>query len=183
MKMADIDITLYYNQYRLEAMERYLSGQGKRLEDELYPLMDALYEKLVPDVERGEIETRIAMENARDRAEAEAARRFGVIHLHQGEDDYYLMASEHRSFYDVAGLYRRQIQSNVGKLSLWDLTGRFHNADRIFQSDFSRMYYQKLSGDPKITAVMVGFLMPFLYLVITVLSMPVRTEISFCLTP
>ena len=40
--MADIDINLFYNTYRLEAMERVLHSQGKRIEDELYPFMDSL---------------------------------------------------------------------------------------------------------------------------------------------
>ena len=40
-------------------------------------------------------------------AEAEAARRFGVVHLHQGEDDFYLIANEQKDLYSMAGLYRR----------------------------------------------------------------------------
>ena len=70
--MADIDINLFYNTYRLEAMERVLHSQGKSIEDAVYPMLDSLYEQLVPAVERGDIENRIAAENALAAAEAEA---------------------------------------------------------------------------------------------------------------
>lgn len=124
--MGDTDITIFYNTYRLDAMERVLQSQGKRIEDEVYPILDSLYEKLVPAAERGDIENRIAAENAQAAAEAEAAKRFGVVHLHQGNDDFYLIANEQRDLYSMAALYRRQFQPNIGKVPLWDLTGRFH---------------------------------------------------------
>ena len=36
--MNDIDINLYYNRYRLEALERVLRSQGKSIEDAVYPM-------------------------------------------------------------------------------------------------------------------------------------------------
>ena len=46
--MNDIDINLYYNRYRLDALERVLHSQGKSIEDAVYPMLDSLYEQLVP---------------------------------------------------------------------------------------------------------------------------------------
>ena len=40
--MNDIDINLYYNRYRLEALERVLHSQGKSIEDAVYPMLDSL---------------------------------------------------------------------------------------------------------------------------------------------
>ena len=151
--MNDIDINLYYNRYRLEALERVLHSQGKSIEDAVYPMLDSLYEQLVPAAERGDIENRIAAENAQAAAEAEAARRFGVVHLHQGEDDFYLIANEQKDLYSMAGLYRRQLQLNIGTVPLWDLTGQFHKADRVFQSDYLRLC-RAMPDDHRITALM-----------------------------
>lgn len=151
--MNDIDINLYYNRYRLEALERVLHSQGKSIEDAVYPMLDSLYEQLVPAVERGDIENRIAAENAQAAAEAEAARRFGVVHLHQGEDDFYLIANEQKDLYSMAGLYRRQLQPNIGTVPLWDLTGQFHKADRVFQTDYLRLC-RAMPDDHRITALM-----------------------------
>lgn len=151
--MNDIDINLYYNRYRLEAMERVLHSQGKSIEDAVYPMLDSLYEQLVPAAERGDIKNRIAAENVQAAAEAEAARRFGVVHLHLGNDDFYLVANEQKDLYTMVALYRRQLQTNIGKVSLWDLTGRFHKADRVFQSDYLRLCCQ-MPTDHRITSLM-----------------------------
>ena len=151
--MNYIDINLYYNRYRLEALERVLHSQGKSIEDAVYPMLDSLYEQLVPATERGDIENRIAAENAQAAAEAEAAKRFGVVHLHQGDDDFYIIAYEQRNLYSMAALYRRQLQPNIGKVPLWDLTGRFHKADRVFQSDYLRLC-RAMPTDHRITSLM-----------------------------
>ena len=151
--MNDIDINLYYNRYRLEALERVLHSQAKIIEDAVYPMLDSLYEQLVPATERGDIENRIAAENAKAAAEAEAARRFGVIHLHQGDDDFYLVANEQKDLYTMAALYRRQLQPSIGTVPLWDLTGQFHKADRVFQSDYLRLC-RAMPDDHRITALM-----------------------------
>ena len=151
--MASSDITLFYATYRLSAMERILQSQGKRIEDAVYPMLDSLYEQLVPAEERGDIENRIAAENAQAAAEAEAAKRFGVVHLHQGDDDFHLITYDQRNLYTMAALYRRQLQPNIGKVSLWDLTGRFNKADRVFQSDYFRLCRQ-MPADHRITALM-----------------------------
>ena len=151
--MNDIDINLYYNRYRLEALERVLHSQGKSIEDAVYPMLDSLYEQFVPATERGDIENRIAAENAQAAAEAEAARRFGVVHLHQGDDDFYLVANEQKDLYSMAALYRRHLQPNIGTVPLWDLTGQFHKADRVFQSDYLRLC-RAMPDDHRITALM-----------------------------
>lgn len=151
--MADIDITLYYNTYRLDAMERVLHTQGKRIEDEVYPLLDALYERIVPAQERGDIESRVASENAQAAAEAEAAKRFAVVHLEQDGKDCYLLTPHHRSLYDVAGLYRRMLQPNIGKVPLSELAERFHRAEQITEAEFYH-HYQQMPADKRVTAAM-----------------------------
>ena len=40
--MNDIDINLYYNRYRLDALERVLHSQGKSIEDAVYPMLVAV---------------------------------------------------------------------------------------------------------------------------------------------
>ena len=151
--MNDIDINLYYNRYRLDALERVLHSQGKSIEDAVYPMLDTLYEQLVPAEDRGDIENRIAAENAQAAAEAEAAKRFALVHLEHGEDEYYLMTPAHKSLYDVASLYRKQLQPKIGTVPLWDLTGQFHKADRVFQSDYLRLC-RAMPDDHRITALM-----------------------------
>ena len=50
-------------------------------------------------------------------------------------------------------MYRRQLQPNIGMVPLWDLTGQFHKADRVFQSDYLRLC-RAMPDDHRITALM-----------------------------
>lgn len=104
--MPDIDITLYYNQHRLNALQRILAEQGLTIEQAIYPSLDDLYLKTVPDQERGEIENRIAVEKQQEQAAAEAARRFSVVHIHDANMDYHFTSELHTSFLHAARLYR-----------------------------------------------------------------------------
>ena len=60
--MADIDITLFCNAHRFDAMARALALQGMTVEQALYPAVDILYEKVVPSEERQQIEDTISAE-------------------------------------------------------------------------------------------------------------------------
>lgn len=57
--MADVDITIYYNQERLNAMRRVLASQGKELEKAIYDQVDALYESVVPAQKRAVLDEKI----------------------------------------------------------------------------------------------------------------------------
>ena len=54
--MADEEITLYYNEHRLDALRVNLSTQNRNLSQELYKALDRLYEQVVPADERKEVE-------------------------------------------------------------------------------------------------------------------------------
>lgn len=73
--MADTDVTLFYNTYRLDALKGILEEQGLDLEQALVPTLDDLYERLVPADQRERIESRITEEAAQEEMEREAAKR------------------------------------------------------------------------------------------------------------
>ena len=95
--MGDVDVTIYYNEDRLNAMERILHEQGTDLTTAITEQMDALYVQLVPEQERSEIDAKIAQEHAQRMEEQEAARRFAVVHLHDDQEDYHFISELHRN--------------------------------------------------------------------------------------
>lgn len=116
--MGSIDVSIYYDQYRVDAMERILSSQNRRLDNEILKQLDALYESLVPEQERVAIEERIRVEEAQRAAEVEASRRFAYVHLHDAETDYYLLSERHTQFLHAVRLYRavtKDIHRLLGK--------------------------------------------------------------------
>ncbi len=150
--MGDTDFTVYYNTYRLEALDKALRRQGTEVQSAVCATLDSLYEKYVPAQERQDIENRIAQESAQAKAEAESAWRCAVVRLKQNGDTYQLADPEHTTLYRLALFYRNKLQSQVGKVPVLHLTGSFQKADRIFNSDYERLAAQIHAG-PNVTLV------------------------------
>ena len=69
--MANKEVPLLYNEYRLRALETALTENDSSIELALKNTLDSLYRKFVPTQERAEIESLIQ----REEAEAQANRR------------------------------------------------------------------------------------------------------------
>lgn len=152
--MPDMDITLYYNQHRLNAIQRVLTEQGSTIEGSLCSSLNDLYRELVPEQERGEIEKRIVEEKQREREIAEATRRFSVVHLHDGETDYHLTSELHTSFLQAARLYRvvtKDLKSPLPCVESMPHAFRSHQA--ITPQQFSDLC-DSIATDNRITAIM-----------------------------
>lgn len=159
--MGSIDVSIYYDQHKVEAMERILSDQNRRLDDEIHRQMDALYESIVPEQERVSIEERIRQEEAQRAAEHEASRRFSLVHLHDGESDYYLLSERHTEFLHAARLYRavtKDIHSLLGKggqsplSTLERMRIAFMDHEPLSQEDFEKLV-ESAPNDRRITAM------------------------------
>ena len=151
--MADIDITIYYNQERLNAMRRVLADQGKELEATICDQMDALYENVVPAQERAVLDAKIEQEAAQRQAEFEAARRFAVVHLHDAQEDYHLISELHTSFYQSARIFReatRDPRDHSAWLERMKEGFRYHEA--IAPEVFAQ-YCEDMPNDYRITAL------------------------------
>ena len=152
--MPEIDITLFCNDHRFNAMARALALQGMTVEQALYPALDVLYEQIVPPDERRQIEEYIADEEARRIRECEAARRFSVVHLHDSEGDLHFISELHTNFYNAARLYRMVTKELSGPAPVMDrLSYAFMTHQSITPMTFSALC-QTMSNDQRITAVM-----------------------------
>lgn len=151
--MADIDITIFYNQERLDAMRRFLSAQGMELEKAIYDQVDALYESVVPAQERAVLDEKIERENAQRQAEFEAARRFAVVHLHDEQEDYHLISEMHTSFFQSARIFR-EASRDTRDHSAWlgRMKDGFRYHDAIAPEVFAQ-YCEDMPNDHRITAL------------------------------
>ncbi len=137
--MGDTDITIYYNIHRLQALKDALRSQGSDVQTAVSATLDSLYEKFVPAQDRQDIEVRIEQETAQARAEAEAAKRYSVLRLKQGEDVFCLLDQEHTTVYSLARMYRVSLQPKLADKSLWNVLGSFTKADRLLVHDYDRL--------------------------------------------
>lgn len=104
--MGDIDISIYYNERRLEAMQKKLAEQGTTVEAELKNMMDVLYESILTGEVCAEIDAQIAKEQAEADAEREASRRFAVFHIRENGEDYHFTSDYFQTVMQSAYRYR-----------------------------------------------------------------------------
>ena len=151
--MADIDICIYYNQHRVDAMERILNEQRTDLQTVVMEQLDSLYEKLVPAQEREMIDAKIAQEHAERMAEYEASRRFAVVHLHDDQQDYHFISEVHTNFLQTARLYRLVTKDMPGPGTTLDrMKNCFLRHQPIAPEVFSK-YCDDMPNDHRITAL------------------------------
>lgn len=151
--MNNIDITLSFNELRLKALRDYLEPLGFSVEEQLQKTFDDFYESMIPEEERDKIEKQISELEEAEKLKMEAARRFAVIHLHDGEDDMHFTTEYHDSFYRAAIVYSDDIRSEVGKLTLDSLAQEFSEHQLIDDLTFSVLCNAK-PYDQRITAIL-----------------------------
>ena len=117
------EISLFFAEPRLFALQKHLAEEGATVSDKLAERFTELYEQYVPEEERFMIEADIERQDAEDRAETEARKRFGVFHIRDGGEDSYFKSELFHSFLAVAHRYRLY---DRGELSSQPKT--FHDA-------------------------------------------------------
>lgn len=151
--MNDIDVTVYFNEHRLAALDEILNDQGRTIEGVLRKCFEESYASLVPEEKREEIEALIHQEEAQAQREAEAARRFAVIHFHEDGDDFHFTSDLRNTFYSAAYRYRNFLQEDVGKLTLDSLAVAFGEHQPIDDLTFS-VLCAAMEHDDRITALL-----------------------------
>lgn len=104
--MNHVEVTLYFNELRLRALEDHLNFDGTTLKDELGKQFDFLYEQYVPQEEQLAIEAEIEKIEEAENAEREARRKFGVFHVHENGSDRYFTSELFDSLLSTAYRYR-----------------------------------------------------------------------------
>ena len=151
--MNDVELTIFFNEQRLEKLETYLLKKGSSPEHELQKLLDDLYERTVPEPERKELEAKLALQKELEDMQREAARRFAVIHVHQGDEDVFFMSELRDSFYSIANLYRSTLRDEIGKYSLDSIAlCGFGGCSQISDIQFSK-YCESMPDDPRVTTL------------------------------
>ena len=151
--MNDIDVTVYFNEHRLAALDEILNGQGRTIEGVLRKCFEETYASLVPEEKREEIEALIRQKEAKAQREAEAARRFAVIHFHEDGDDFHFTSDLRNNFYSAAYLYRNFMRENEGRLTLDSLARSFGVHQPIDDLTFS-VLCAAMEHDDRITALL-----------------------------
>lgn len=149
--MNHLDVSLFFAEPRLTALQKYLDEEGATVSEKLAEHFMHLYEQYVPEEERFKIEADIAQEDAKEKAEAEARKRFGVFHIRDEGTDSYFKSELFQTFLSAAYRYRLY---DRGELSSQPET--FHDAfgEKIpITADEFKAYREGINTDPRVLGV------------------------------
>lgn len=150
--MGDIDISIYYNERRLNAMQKKLAEQGTTVEAELKNMIDVLYESILPGEVCAEIDAQIAKEQAVADAEREAARRFAVFHIRENGEDYHFTSDYFQTVMQAAYRYRRYERGELSK-EYKSLADAFVETQPIDLKKFNEVCTD-MNSDKRVTALL-----------------------------
>ena len=150
--MSDMDITLFLNELRVQALADALGSQtAETVEDKLAEAFDTLYQEYVPDEQRASIEATIESEYAAEQAKTEAARRFAVYHIRENGDDCHFTSDYFHTPMQAAYRYRLY---DRGELSAnpETLAAAFIETNPISLKEFNEACTD-INSDKRITAL------------------------------
>lgn len=150
--MSDMDITLFLNELRVQALADALGSQtAETVEDKLAEAFDTLYQEYVADEQRASIEATIESEYAAEQAKTEAARRFAVYHIRENGDDCHFTSDYFHTPMQAAYRYRLY---DRGELSAnpETLAAAFIETNPISLKEFNEACTD-INSDKRITAL------------------------------
>ena len=121
--MANKEVPLLYNEYRLRALENALEENGSSVELALKNTLDSLYRKFVPHTERAEIESHIQQEETA--AQVSPQNTVGVFHLHNADGDIHFSSRYVKGLFQFAKLYGEYMQFDVNQYTVDSVVGYF----------------------------------------------------------
>ena len=145
--MTQKEIVLWLDQRWYDALSRHLGDET--LEDHLEEVIDRLCNDL-PESEYKRISEAIWQEKQDARQAAEAARRFAVFHVTEGDDSLYFIAEEDIDMLHVATRLRSYIRKQ-GKNIPERFTGMFTRGERIEQEQFKTFTAERMENTGRVT--------------------------------
>ena len=104
--MNSTEITLYFEEAKAAALKAVLAQEGATIESKLQESLRFLYEQLVPVEQQSAIDALIKAQEAQERQEAEARKRFAVFHVRENGEDSYFTSQHFTSFHAAGYRYR-----------------------------------------------------------------------------
>lgn len=149
--MNDIDITLYFNELRLKALQNELAHDGFTVEDKMNEAFHWLYEQLVPYEQQTVIEAQIKESEKAEQAEREAKKHFTVFHICENGSDAYFTSLHFLSFRSAAYRYRLYDRSELNSEPKC-LADAFIGNDAITATEYEALC-DRMPNDFRITAL------------------------------
>ena len=148
--MANKEVPLLYNEYRLRALESALEENGSSVETALKNTLDSLYRKFVPHLERAEIQSHIQQEETV--AHVSPQNTVGVFHLHNTDGDINFSSRYVKGLFQFAKLYSEYMQFDVNQYTVDSVVGYF-GEHRILDHELFSMVCDTFRSSDKVSVI------------------------------
>ncbi len=146
--MDSTEVTLFFDQPKVSALQSILAEDGTTLTEKLREYFQFLYEQLVPAEQQTAIETQIRHQQEQERMNAEARKRFAVFHVQEDGEDFYFTSQHFTSFHSAGYRYRLFCRGESSS-DPQKLAEAFIGADVISAEQYNFMQTQ-MASDPRI---------------------------------
>ncbi|MBQ3330254.1 MAG: hypothetical protein IJG87_03650 [Ruminococcus sp.] len=113
--MANTEVPLLYNEYRLRAIKKALEESGSSVEQVLKNKLDSVYRDIVSVEEQEQIEEMIHREES---ASQQNNRAYGIYHLHGYDGDMHIATLNYNSLLQFGRLFQGHLQYKAYSYSL-----------------------------------------------------------------
>jgi len=113
--MANTEVPLLYDEYRLYALEKALEDRGTTVQQELKKTLDRLYKYCLTYDEHLEVEALITREQAKAYEKRMQSNVLGVFHLHNVNGDIHFSTGYVKGLLQFARLYKKYMQFGVNQ--------------------------------------------------------------------
>ena len=148
--MANKEVPLLYNEYRLRALENALEENGSSVELALKNTLDSLYRKFVPHTERAEIESHIQQEETA--AQVSPQNTVGVFHLHNADGDINFSSRYVKGLFQFAKLYSEYMQFDVNQYTV-DSVVSYFGEHRILDPELFSMVCDTFHSSENVSVI------------------------------
>ena len=135
---GDMQLELWLNEYKMDALAAVLARDGATVEQRMQDALTELYVSLVPQETRQEISVRIKEELAAREAEMEASRRCAVFHVRENGREEYFRLDQDYELLQAAWAVRKYLRQEPGA-DVDSFSELFSNRETITPEEFDRM--------------------------------------------
>lgn len=142
------------NELRLREVQDELENRETTIEEELHKAFKKIYEDVIPQDRRFELENKIQKIEEAERAELEAGKRFAVYHLHDADDDYHFIDETRNTFFGAASAYQRLRESGNNNYSIDSIAHAYFGDHQDINEITFSVLCDAMDNDKRVTAIM-----------------------------
>lgn len=153
MSSGDVQLELWFHQYKYDALSSVLEEQGASVEKRMQEMLAGLYAELVPHEVQQEISDRIDAEYAADRAAMEAERKFTALRVREDGTESFFQLDGKEGFLEVAKFVRQHLRENWAAATAALRRSTFARMEPVTAERYDQLLALRMEAPGKVTGV------------------------------